>query len=63
MTFHVPFEEAVVAGFVIWLMVSLLYRLGGWLKELAWTGIVMAYHHVYYRIWAWKARPRVMRRK
>lgn len=63
MIFHVSFEDACVAGFFVWLVVSLLWNVGSWLKELAWTGLVTAYHHLYFRIWAWKTRPRRVRRK
>ena len=63
MTFHIPLEEAVVAGFLIWLGISILWNVGDWLRGLLWAGIVVAYHHVYFRIWAWKARPRKVRRK
>ena len=62
MTFHIPFEDAIVAGFLIWLGVSLLYRLGGWLKELLWTGFIMAYHHIYFRVYVWRMRPKRARR-
>lgn len=63
MTFHVPFEEAIVAAFVIWFVVVILWSFGKFLGELAWSVVMITYHHVYFRIWAWKARPRAVRRK
>ena len=58
MTFHIPFEEAIVAGFLIWLGISVLYTFGKFLGELAWSVVITAYHHIYFRIWAWRTRPR-----
>lgn len=63
MSIHLSFEEAIVAGFFAWLIVKLLgwagREVGGW----AWSGVVMIYDRIWYRIWAWRARPKKVRRK